>query len=295
MLKYKPAVKKFLMPLALIFALVFAAANVSMSAPPDISAITLIHTNDTHGNLQTAWENGSVPAEIIKKIKKEADSKGTGNYALMLDAGDITSYKTPSFANVEKDIFLMGSLGYDAMALGNHEIDFGLDEFVKLSQKVAFPVLCANLVRKDTGKYAFSASMIKDFGGARIAVIGLIHKIIMENMKEEDRAKVNYLETEEAYKKAYAEVKDRSDIIVVLSHLGVDGDRELAKAHPEIKLIVGAHSHTLIDKPEMAGKTCIVQTGRFGENVGKLDIKIAGREIKSIEGGVINVRPPKKD
>jgi len=273
MLKYKPAVKKFLMPLALIFALVFAAANVSMSAPPDISAITLIHTNDTHGNLQIAWENGSVPAEIIKKIKKEADSKGAGNYSLMLDAGDITSYKTPSFANVEKDMFLMGSLGYDAMALGNHEIDFGLDEFVKLSQKVAFPVLCANLVRKDTGKYAFSPSMIKDFGGARIAVIGLIHKIIMENMKEEDRAKVNYLETEEAYKKAY----------------------ELAKAHPEIKLIIGAHSHTLIDKPEMAGKTCIVQTGRFGENVGKLDIKIAGREVKSIEGGVINVRPPKKD
>ncbi|HNY13299.1 MAG TPA: metallophosphatase [Candidatus Wallbacteria bacterium] len=292
MAKYKPALKKSLLAFALVFAVLFVTASVF--ARTDISAITLIHTNDTHGNLQNAWENGSVPAEVIRKMKKEADSKSAGNYTLMLDAGDITSYKTPSFANVEKDIFLMGSLGYDAMALGNHEIDFGLDEFVELSRKVAFPVLCANLIRKDSGKYAFSPSLIKDFGGVRIAIIGLTHKIIMENMKEEDRAKVNYLETEEAYKKAYSEVKDKSDIIVLLSHLGVEGDRELAKTHPEIKLIVGAHSHTLIDKPEMAGKTCIVQAGRFCENIGKLDVKITGREIKSIEGGVINIRPPKQ-
>lgn len=254
--------------------------------------ISILHTNDTHGNFQIISETGKSLNNSIVSTKKIIDSKTNNSYLLLLDAGDITSYKNPDFSVVEKDLLAMDALSYDAMTLGNHEVDFGLDKFKQLSRKVKFPILCANLIDKKTNSCFFTPYVIKKLGKTRIAIFGLTTDVLMTNLIESDKERFTMLGTNEAYLKILPELKEKADFIIFLSHLGIEMDREFAKAHPEVGLIIGSHSHTFLNTPEFVDKVCIVQTGKFANCLGRTDIKIQDGKLISADGQLIQITPP---
>jgi len=263
----------------------------SFARDANLTSVSIIHSNDTHGNIRKIADDGSASMlTMIAGVKRELANSGGEKITLLLDAGDITSYKTPNFEDVTSDMMAMDAAGYDAMTLGNHEIDFGIDAFAELSRKVKFPVLCASLLKKSDKSYVFRPYVVKQAGSLRIGIIGMTSGAILKNLKPEDAASTIFLDTAEASLKIISEVRKNSDVIILLSHLGLEDDRAMARAYPEIKLIVGAHSHTLIDKPEYIGKTCIVQAGKFAQNLGRIDVKFSGNEIKSVDYAIIGVK-----
>lgn len=245
--------------------------------------IELLHTNDTHGNLQKPFDDGLTLLSFVSGYKNMIIHNKKDAGLLLVDAGDITSYKDVSFETMESDLRALDALGYHAMTIGNHEIDFGLYKFYELSKTVKMPILCSNIIDRRTGGYLFKPYIVKTFGKTRIAIAGITASNTFTALSDEEKNKIIFLGTDEAYLKILPDLKANADIIILLSHLGLPEDREFAKRHPEVKLIIGGHSHTFLNQAEYAGKTCILNAGKFGDCFGRAKIKIDGGQIVSIE------------
>ncbi len=281
---------RFVFAVLLLFPLLFTRAAVSSQNNSGIDGkdkpiieIELIHTNDTHGNLQKPFDEGLTLLNNVSWYKNMIFQNKSGTHLLTLDAGDITSYRDISYETMESDLRSLDSCGYDAMTLGNHEIDFGLYKFYELSKTIKMPVLCANIIDRKTGLYLFKPFIVKTFGKTKVAIAGITASNTYTALSDEEKSKIIFMGTDEAYLKILPDLKAESDIIVLLSHLGLPEDREFAKKHPEVKLIIGGHSHTFLNQAEYAGKTCILNAGKFGDCFGRAKIKIVGGAIVSVE------------
>lgn len=262
-----------------------------------IIEIEMIHTNDTHGNLQKPFDGGATLRGLISGHKDMIVNNKKDAFTLTLDAGDITSYKEVSYETMESDLRALDALGYDAMTIGNHEIDFGLFKFHRLSKTIKMPVLCANFIDNRTGTYLFKPYIIKTFAKTRVAIAGITASNTYTALSDDEKKSVTFLDTNEAYLRIRAELKEKADIIILLSHLGLPDDREFAKKYPEVKLIIGGHSHTFLNQPEYVGKTCILNAGKFGDCLGRATVKVVNNDIMSVDERLIYLKktfPPKK-
>ncbi|WP_422123969.1 cell wall-binding repeat-containing protein [Planococcus sp. X10-3] len=278
-----------------IFSTVTAAAlAISAFGVQTVSAdehgfdLTIMHTNDTHANL----ENAPKRATLINNIRAEKANN------LLLDAGDVFS-GTLYFNQFEgeADLALMNYMQYDAMTFGNHEFDLGssaeghaaLAEFVGNAD---FPMVGANvdfsadanmsgLVNADA--YTFTAAngeiysgFVKEVGGENVGIFGLTTAETADISSPGDVVFTDYIEAaQEAVD--WFEANDVNKI-VALTHIGyndnatVDNDQELAKAVPEIDIIVGGHTHTELLPPTQIGTTVLVQAHEYNKVLGQLDV-----------------------
>ena len=252
--------------------------------------LVILHTNDTHSNIEpaTSGRNAGMGgfqriANYFEKVKQEQPN------VLILDAGDYNQ-GTPYFTlfKGETEIMLFNAMGYDAVCLGNHEFDNGQQQLADRLKKANYPTLCAN--------FDFSKSPLKDVikpyiiihkGGEKIGIIGVLLDL-KGYVSESGRANIYYKDPISVANKIAKKLKERKrcDLIIVLSHLGFDGgtkekpsDIELAKYSKNIDIIIGGHSHTFLEKPvlikNMLGKSVIVnQTGAGGIYVGRIDITL---------------------
>ena len=263
--------------------------------------LTIIHTNDVHGRLKPVdYDNKqdvggfAARAKLIKKIKSQNKN------VLVLDAGDIAQgtlfFK---FFDGVPDMKLMSEVGYDAAELGNHEFDKGISGVEKIVESAKFPFLCANIrflndseLQKKVKPY-----IIKDYNGFKVAIIGIIANDLKTLISSSQNLEV--LDSVEITKNIVKEINSKVDLIVVLSHSGFEEDIKIAKAVPEINVIVGGHSHTFLKKPYQVfhGKTStlIVQDGEFGINLGDLDLKFENKNIEKYNYNSILVDGTDKD
>ncbi|MGI6393296.1 MAG: 5'-nucleotidase C-terminal domain-containing protein [bacterium] len=282
--------KKILSTLFLLFILS------SVSAQGKEQLLTVIYTNDSHG---MAWQFdepgnpgiGGLAAQktIIDNIKAEVQGKG-GNL-LILSAGDIT-LGDPRSNVCENMPYINGMnlIGYDAMAIGNHEFDFGLEVFHKMKNAAKFPFLSANIYEEGGTKAVGKDYIEKKFDdGLKVAVLGLTTRetevitgaglmgnLIMTDPIMEAKTKVPFL-------------RKNNDIVIVLSHLGFyetdksfdgyHGDNYLSKTVPGINLIVGGHTQVQLSSPVKIGDTFIVQTEGLGKWVGRFDFYLKNKKI----------------
>ncbi|MEO9531689.1 MAG: metallophosphatase [Crocinitomicaceae bacterium] len=250
--------------------------------------ITILHTNDTHSHIDAFPENhkkypnkGGVRKRkaLIDKIRSEEKE------VLLLDSGDIFQ-GTPYF-NVhggELEMKVMSRLGYDAATMGNHDFDGGIDGFVKAMPHANFPFLCSNYDFSDTA-LAGNTIPFKVFqkGGIQVGVFGV--GVELDGLVPKDLYKdTQYLNPiEKANQTAQLLKKELGcDLVICLSHLGHFArlnkmcDKVLAAETENIDLIIGAHTHTFMDKPEMhknkAGKSVLInQVGWAGLVLGRVD------------------------
>ena len=243
------------------------------------SAFTLVHTNDVMGDLEPCGcrsnPQGGLPrkANLLKRLN-DTD-------LLQLDAGNLlfSSVTVPeplrAQAETQAEWLLKGHtlLKHNAMTPGEKDFALGLKTFKKLMKPSGISVLAANLVDSKSGQPAFEKSRIylgKTNAGRplRVAVIGVYGDQLPLPIG------LKALPAHAAVKQEIQKLKKKSDLIIVLSHQGLDADQELAKLVNGIDLIVGGYSQSFLQTPLAVEKTLIVQSSFRNQYIGVLPLEI---------------------
>ena len=265
---------------------VFAGeSNVSSS-----KRLTILHTNDTHSNIDPFPEShskypgkGGVARrfELIQKIRSEEEN------VILLDAGDIFQ-GTPYFNKFGGvlEMKLMSHLGYDAATMGNHDFDGGMQGFVDAQKFADFPFVCSNYGFENTpvDGHTKEYTIIKR-GKLKIGIFGI--GVEMKGLVPDSKyGETKYLDPISiANDKASLLKKKGCDLVICLSHLGYSYksdkvcDLVLARKTENIHLIIGGHTHTFLGKPteekNLNGEIVLVnQVGWAGINLGRIDFEI---------------------
>ncbi len=247
--------------------------------------LVILHTNDTHSQIETMRTGSEAGTggvhrrfEYFDQVHKENDN------VLIVDAGDF-SQGTPYFTVFKGDmeIELMNALGYDVVAVGNHEFDNGTEELARRLRNADFTAVCANYDFSDTPLSGIiKPYTIVEKAGKKIGIIGILTDLsIMVSKKNiEGLVYMDPISVSNKWAK-YLKKKEKCDLIIVLSHIGYDegnvSDIILAENSKFIDIIIGGHSHTFLETEKiyknLRGKdVLIVQNGDKGGWVGRFDI-----------------------
>lgn len=290
-------------------------------------AITILHTNDHHGHF---WQNDhgeyglGAQKTLVDGIRQEVAAQGGS--LLLLSGGDInTGVPESDLQDAEPDFRGMNLVGYDAMAIGNHEFDNPLSVLRQQEKWATFPLLSANIYHKSTGQRLFKPYALFDKQGIKIAVIGLT---------TDDTAKIGNPEyfTDMEFRVPAQEAKqvveqlrkdEKPDVIIAATHMGhydngehgsnAPGDVEMARSLPAgyLDMIVGGHSQDPVCmagdnrkqvdyvpgtpcSPDRQNGTWIVQAHEWGKYVGRADFEFRNGELKLVHYQLIPVNLKKK-
>jgi 5'-nucleotidase/UDP-sugar diphosphatase len=281
-------------------------------AAEDPRLVTVIFTNDTHG-MAWAYDEPDNPGvgglaaakTVVDRIREEAQL-GNGD-TVLVSSGNITMGDPRS--NICENIPLikgMSLIGYDAMAVGNHEFDFGLKVFRKMQKESNFPFLSANLFEKGQKKPMMQEFIEKKLtNGLKIAILAVTTPEMAKITEVGLKGEVAVDDPIARAKKLATELKARNDVVIVLSSLGYyDGDMSfdgfpsdklLAKSLAGVAdLIVGGHTKTHLDKPVVEGGVPIVQTEGLGKWIGRFDLYILGGKVTQTNYKLYPVNVKKK-
>ncbi|EBZ4767105.1 bifunctional UDP-sugar hydrolase/5'-nucleotidase [Salmonella enterica subsp. enterica serovar Weltevreden] len=289
--------------------------------------ITILHTNDHHGHFwRSEYGEYGLAAQktLVDSIRKEVAQEGGS--VLLLSGGDInTGVPESNLQDAEPDFRGMNLIGYDAMAVGNHEFDNPLTVLRQQEKWAKFPFLSANIYQKSTGERLFKPWAIFTRQDIKIAVIGLT---------TDDTAKIGNPEyfTDIEFRKPAEEAKvviqelnmnEKPDVIIATTHMGhydngdhgsnAPGDVEMARSLPagSLAMIVGGHSQDPVcmaseNKKQVnyvPGTPCapdkqngiwIVQAHEWGKYVGRADFEFRNGEMKMVNYQLIPVNLKKK-
>ena len=221
---------------------------------------------------------GGLPrvAAHIQKVRAEVEAEGAG--LVVVDAGDWFQ-GTPEgmIEDGLRFVEAMHKLRYDGAAVGNHEFDHGVDSLSISLGASGLPALCAN-VRDHADRPPMGARRYKlvQRAGMDIALVGLLTPKAPDISHPSLRG-YRFESPSEALSEVREElertrVDDPIELVLPLTHLGVDADRQLARAHPDLPLIVGGHTHTVLKEGVREGDVLIVQTGSKGTAIGRVDL-----------------------
>jgi len=248
--------------------------------------VVIMHTNDIHGHLLP--EGGAGGLVMIATIVKRHHPD------LLLDAGDMfTGTLVSDTYYGEPVIALMNRMGYRASVLGNHEFDFGVKELQDRVRDAAFPILSANVLPFD----GVEKTGVIRAKGIRFGIVGLTTEETPTTTHPKNLKNVQILDIVHALEQNLPQLRNTSDFLIVLSHLMPQEELRLARAFPEIKLIIGGHSHRELEEPIREGNTTIVRTGSFGRFVGRLDLDFENQALTQLSERLIEVKdlPPDPD
>ena len=270
--------------------------------------ITILHTNDVHSHIEPfSKDHSEFPnkggferrSTIINKIRKENPN------TLLLDAGDIFQ-GTPyfNFYGGEIEFKLMSMLKYDAVTIGNHDFDNGIDGLEKQLPNAKFDIISSNYDFTNTVLDSkINGYKIYNKSGIKIGVFGL--GIELEGLVSKDLYKeTKYLDPIEIANDTTKKLKETEncDLVICLSHLGYKYDNlpervcdyNLAKKSNHIDLIIGGHTHTFMDKPivlknEKGNDVIINQVGCFGLYLGQIDFFFDRNNKRSFRSSVLKI------
>ncbi|MGD1153167.1 MAG: bifunctional UDP-sugar hydrolase/5'-nucleotidase [Syntrophales bacterium] len=244
--------------------------------------LTILHVNDTHGRILPYIEGTSGERQMVggaaylaHMIQGERSKNPDGT--LLLSAGDM--FQGTPVSNLFKGrsvTDVMNYLNFDAMAIGNHEFDWGMDVLQHLIASSRFPYLSAN-IKDERGRYlpGVKPYIIVERKNVKIAIIGITTPEVPRITIPGRFKHMTVDRPEDILPQFIRKAKDEGAvIIIVLSHLGLDADKDLAQHIPGIHVIVGGHRHTVLETPVVVGNTIIVQAGAYGLYLGVLKLKI---------------------
>ena len=242
---------------------------------------TILHSNDMHGDFLAEVNAGkgdligglALLSGYINKVRREEEN------VLFVIAGDMvqgslidSEYKGISTMEI------MNYLAPDVVTLGNHEFDYGLPHLLFLEKVANFPIVNANLYIKGYNKRLMKPYLIINKAGFDIMFIGIITDKVIDSFKK-DTLVGSFISLEDASREVgvitVAYKNDDIDLTVLLTHIGFDSDIELAKMlKPEwgVDMIIGGHSHTILERPAKVNNILIAQAGVGTNQIGRFDI-----------------------
>ena len=267
--------------LSVVMTLTLLVSSAWADEPKPLDGKTVIlHTNDVHGSIEL----------YAKVAAMKGDYEAQGAQVILADAGDYSQGTVYVSVNKGKDaVTMMNAAGYDVATIGNHEFDYGYAQLKTNLESAKFEVVCANVLQD--GSPVFDAYTKISKGGVQVAFVGL------ETPEAQTKANpaliqgLTFLAGEEMYAAVQTQVDAArtagADIVIVLTHLGVDSSSEpntsydLYKKVNGIDFIIDGHSHTVMTKgPE--GEP-IQSTGTALNNIGVITIDNATKKIESNE------------
>jgi len=255
----------------------------------DETRIRILHVNDFHGFAEPYKPLGSQEllggaaylSAAVNRLRREGPT-------VLVAGGDMIQGDT--WANLpkgESSIELMNAMKFDVMVVGNHEFDFGQEVLKKRISEAIFPVLAANVY----GMEALKPYAVKEVGGVKVGFLGVVTEDTPVLTHPNNVTGLRFGAVQETVEKYLPEVRAKSDVVVVLSHIGYPADRMLAEKVRGIDIIIGAHSHTKVVDPPRIGDTLIVQAWEHAKALGVVDITLEGGRIKSAKGALEEIKP----
>ncbi|SDO42057.1 bifunctional metallophosphatase/5'-nucleotidase [Alkalicoccus daliensis] len=249
-----------------------------------MTALTIIHTNDLHSELDR-W---SAVTALIKNRRAAAEKEGQD--VLLFDLGDHCDRVHPLTEGLvgKGNTELLNAMNYDAVTIGNNEgITLAKSELNSLYTEAEFDILLANLYasQKERPSWAMPWKIYPVENEKKVAVIGLT--IPFYAFYEELGWQVtDPLEEIETF---LSEIENDVDFIICLSHLGLRLDKEIADKFPQIKLILGAHTHHVLEDGLKINETWLHQCGRSGSHVGEITVDLEHGEILKIQTHLVDL------
>ncbi len=288
--------------LAILVVVLALAATAAAQGQP--VRLTLLYTSEHHGSLlpfDTPTEKGvggmAGRASVIAAVRQDASN------VLLLDSGDIlVGTAMSTIFRGEPDVLAMNLMGYDAMAAGNHEFDYGLDHFRRLQGLAKFPIISTSV--RGRGREMAPIFVIKQIAGLRVLIFSGLDEAFADIIDPKIVAELEYFDPIGSARGLVNALGRNVDLIIALTHMTTFQDLALARAVPEIHVIVGGHTDGFdgmltgiggrpaetMDNPP----TIFVKTHRLGETVGRLDLTIqGGRVVRAVARNLpVNSRVP---
>ena len=289
----------------LFLALALFALPVSSVTRAVAETLVVLHTNDHHGRPAAfPFIGGQAAAGLPARATLVESIRAANENVLVLDAGDINTGRPESnlFAG-RPDILGYNFIGYDAVVLGNHEFDRGLDALAGQMALAEFPFLSAN-IRKSCGELFAQPYIIKSFDGFDAAVFGLTTTDTTAITHPGHIIGLRFEDEVETARALVPRLRETADVVIALVHLGIydtprRGSIRLAREVPGIDLVVDGHSHTRLDEPvwvknRVSGALVpVVQAWKWGLLVGRVDLEVSprGARVTAFESIPVNLPP----
>jgi len=217
--------------------------------------LRILHTNDFHGTLDDNRQGK------LSDLRAQAD--------VYFDCGDCVKAGNLAIPLKPEAVWpRLAALNCTASVPGNRESHPLEGPFKAKMKGATTPILCANLKYKDSGKLVLSPSMLIEAGGLRIGVFGVMVAIVTARMASRVASHYLWDDPIKTAQEQAEQLRPNVDILIALTHIGFKKDVQLATQCPKIDLVLGGHSHTILEKPVMVGDTAICQTGSHARFAG---------------------------
>ena len=260
-------------------------------AAQEAQELWILHTNDTHSRVEPIPTTDSHPewagkAGFVRRVTLLKELRKQDPDLLLFDCGDF-SQGSPYYNMFrgEVEVKLMNEMGYDAVVIGNHEFDFGLDNMARLFRLAKFPVVCANYGVKGTVLEGLvKPYVILERKGVKIGVFGV--ETVLEGLVQAKNCEgVVFEDPVVAAQRVATQLKEQEhcDLVICLSHLGWKGkrysDEKLIAETRHIDIVLGGHSHSYFEKPEIyrnldGVEVPLQQMGKNAVYVGQMKVKM---------------------
>lgn len=258
-------------------------AVAAVACGPRERTVVLLSTNDIHAHIERF-------PQLAAAVEACRD---TARIVFLVDAGDRwTGNAYVDMAEGRRPILeLMNRLDYDVATLGNHEFDPGHKVLGDMIRFTEFPIVCANIVSDTTAVPQTPPYVILEKDGVKVGFVGVVTNYEGDGHPAGHASQFVRLTFPDPKEMAerYASIADRCDLLVLVSHMGSSHDRELLEEETAYDLVIGGHSHEVID--EVVNGTLLTQTGKNLQNVGATTVRLRGHEVVSVDFRLVPLAP----
>ena len=257
--------------------------------PQKETEIVILSVNDMHANI-----------DLFPKFATMVDSlRAIYPDLLLFSAGDNRTgnpvndqYEPVNYPMIE----LMNSTGFDLCTLGNHEWDAGIVNLQNDIERAGFPFLCANVIVPETVSLSIKPFVTMEHQGVKMAVVGMI-EVRHDGIPgaHPDKLKEVSFKRPEMVLPDYKYLRKENDVVILLSHCGLEDDMDLAQANPWLDAIIGGHTHTLVEKPSETNGVLITQSGSHLKYATLVKLKVKEHKVIGKEAIVLDVNKVRKE
>ena len=290
--------KKMLWVLALVAVVLYLVLRNQPESQPkqaenqgatDETEIVILSVNDMHASIDQfpkfAAMVDSLRAVYPDMLLFSAGDNRTGN-----PVND--QYEPVNYPMIE----LMNRTGFDLCTVGNHEWDANIVNFQNDIERASFPFLCANVFIPDTVNLDIKPFVAFEHQGVKMAVVGMIELRAdgIPGAHPNNLKKVSFKRAQKVLPD-YQYLRNQNDVVILLSHCGLDDDMEIAQANPWLDAIIGGHSHTLIEHPSETNGVLITQSGSHLRYATLVKLRVKDHKVTGKEAIVLNVNNVTKE
>jgi 2',3'-cyclic-nucleotide 2'-phosphodiesterase (5'-nucleotidase family) len=238
----------------------------------EIRALTILHTNDLHAHISPSDAHTGGFAYLAAAIRRE---RAGCTDCILLNAGDLVQGTPVSTIFHGLPVFEIANLfGYDAATLGNHDFDYGWMQARKFMETANYPIVSANIVGAQDELFTSKPYVILTVNKLRVAVLGALTDSMRTLSTPKLMQQWHTVPVVATVRRYAAELKDKSDIVVLLGHLTAEEELQFLENVPEVPVIVSGHVHSGIDGAITRQGRVMVRMKGYGEELGRLDLQV---------------------